>query len=60
MVFEALKSAGRDRNISLRIVQSPPSKLNPNKNTEELARDAKAEVNKNQTKIKRTKKKKRT
>lgn len=43
-VFQALVEAGRDRKISLKIAQNIPSHLNPNVDTEILAKKANAQV----------------
>ncbi|XP_057334123.1 5'-3' exonuclease PLD3-like isoform X1 [Microplitis mediator] len=43
-VFEALLSAGRDRNIEIKIAQNAPSQLSPNFDTEFLTKKARAEV----------------
>ncbi|XP_046592774.1 5'-3' exonuclease PLD3 isoform X2 [Neodiprion lecontei] len=43
-VFEALLEAGRDRGLRLRFAQNVPSQLNPNDDTEYLAKKANAQV----------------
>ncbi|CAD6213375.1 GSCOCG00004039001-RA-CDS [Cotesia congregata] len=43
-VFEALISAGRDRNIVIKVAQNAPSQLSPNFDTEYLSKKANAEV----------------
>lgn len=43
--MEALRIAGKEKRVEIKIAQSPESKLNPGSDTRELARDAGAEVN---------------